>query len=375
MPGATHAAMRGNPMDRTVFFAACLAAMLSGCGGGSGGQRALAVPEGLVRSAGADIFYPVTAPPPFTAPTLASGIGLVRDGLFPRSELTGDDAYVNTLNFKSGSSAGEFEVFVTYAVGGEEERVRFYGGPDREVMDGDRDDPHFHHSWTKRIARPIGGGDYLSLAYWSWHWVAHKDLQLSVSFLNGIDDSDGNTLYRFYATAGVRTGPEDLPSGTATYVGTMRGDTHLVSDPSSSGHRAISGDLRLTAKFDRGALAPITGSIDNIKVRYGNPKSQVRLDTDPPDHVPDWEKPGTTDLSGYFRIGNGRIVDGEFTASLTGVDDADAEMSDTVRGYEGNVLGAFYSANAQEVGGVLNARRADRVMAGVFGGVKETPAE
>ena len=60
--------------------------------------------------------------------------------------------------------------------------------------------------------------------------------------------------------------------------------------------------------------------------------------------------------------------DGQFTANLTGVD-SNAELPRKMRpssGYEGGVLGEFYGPAAEEVGGVFNASRDDRVMQGVI---------
>ena len=47
---------------------------------------------------------------------------------------------------------------------------------------------------------------------------------------------------------------------------------------------------------------------------------------------------------------------------------AAAPADETVRGYEGGILGEFYGPAAEEVGGVLNASRNDRVMHGAFAG-------
>ena len=64
-----------------------------------------------------------------------------------------------------------------------------------------------------------------------------------------------------------------------------------------------------------------------------------------------------------------KIMDGQFTASLTGMDSAaNAPMAVTVDGYKGDMLGEFYGLNAEEVGGVWNATREeeDRVIGGTF---------
>ena len=191
--------------------------------------------------------------------------------------------------------------------------------------------------------------------------VAHIVLGLrAVHELWDIDDEDGTISfiggipgYRFYATAGLRTDPADLPSGTAVYEGSMRGDTHLTNDPSSNpGRQRIRGSLRLTADFDQGSLE---GRISNIEGR-GHTESQ-------------WTSFPTTT---HFAIDKGDIVNGQFTASMTGMDsNANAPMDETVRDYKGGVLGEFYGPDADSVGGVLNASREDRVMAGVFAGAKQ----
>ena len=82
----------------------------------------------------------------------------------------------------------------------------------------------------------------------------------------------------------------------------------------------------------------------------------------------DW--PETT----YLAIDEGQIVDGQFTAKLTGMDsNANASMDESLGGYEGGVLGEFYGPAAEEVGAVFNASRDDRVMIGWFGGTQFDP--
>ena len=80
----------------------------------------------------------------------------------------------------------------------------------------------------------------------------------------------------------------------------------------------------------------------------------------------DW--PETT----YFSIDDGQIVNGQFTATLTGGDsNANAAMDESLAGYEGSVLGEFYGPAAEEVGGVFTASRADRALVGSLGGERQ----
>ena len=77
-----------------------------------------------------------------------------------------------------------------------------------------------------------------------------------------------------------------------------------------------------------------------------------------------------SDASAHFNITGGRIVDGQFTATLTGMGAEDAESDDTVLGYKGGILGEFYGPAAEEVGGVLSASSDthNRVLYGYFSG-------
>ena len=328
---------------RLFVTAGCLAAMLSGCGGGSstrvdsdtgttGDGQTLTVPEGLVRSAVPPVFHTDDddESDSVTFPALASGIHLDHD---EQRSGRANDAYVKSLRFfENDDEADTFDLHVTYVVGDEEVTVHFTAD--------DRDTPDFQNSWEKIVD---------GVSYWGWLWDISDDDD-GASFLGGISQGTGRPGYRLYGTIGFRTPIADLPTGTAVYVGQMRGDTHHVDDPSSPGRERTFGSLRLTADFDEGS---IEGRISDIAVRGEGERVDL---------------PNTT----YFAIDDGQIVDGQFTASLTGMDsNANAPMNGTVRGYEGGVLGEFYGPDADTVGGVLNASREDRVMAGVFAGRKQ----
>ena len=307
--------------------------MTGGTGTGmTGGGQTLTAPEGLARSTVSPLFYDENITdadrgPLFTVPTVASGIR--RDYDEQRSGFA-NDAYIKSLGFANVADDDgiPFSLHVTYVVGGEEVTIQF--------TDADRDDPNSDFSWTKTID---------GVEYWGWLYKGNGAQEDAIGFISGIPG------YRLYSTGGIRTEAADLPSGNAVYEGGMRADTHLTNDPSLSGRESMSGSLRLTANFD---AASLEGRISDLRVRPEPPRPRV------------WSGlPDTT----WFKIDNGRIVDGQFTADLTGMDsNATAPMNRTVRGYEGGVLGEFYGPEAEEVGGVLNASRDDRVMAGVFGG-------
>ena len=270
--------------------------------GMTGGGQTLTVPVGLVRSTVPPLFYDENITdddrgPLFTTPTLASGIQ--RDYDNQRSGLA-NDAYIKSLGFAdiADDDGIPFSLHVTYVVGDEEVTVHF--------TDADLDDPSVPNSWTKTID---------GVEYWGWLWKGDEAQEESVSLIGGLPG------YRLYATGGIRTDTADLPSGTAVYEGGMRGDTHLTSDP-SSGREVMTGSLRLTANFDEASLE---GEIIDIRVKPDNPRVWSDL-------------PNTT----RFVIDDGRIVDGQFTASLTGIDtNENAPMDETVRGYAGGVSESF----------------------------------
>ena len=60
-----------------------------------------------------------------------------------------------------------------------------------------------------------------------------------------------------------------------------------------------------------------------------------------------------------FDISNGVITDSRFEADWVGNDtNAGSALEDSVRGFEGTMVGEFYGPNAEEVGGVLGGHRA-----------------
>ena len=115
--------------------------------------------------------------------------------------------------------------------------------------------------------------------------------------------------------------------------------------------------MRLVANFDMRALE---GRIYRIQGRKPAEDNQY-----------------STWATSSFAITEGRIVNGQFTATLTGLDsDPTTPFDESVRGFIGHVLGEFYGPNAEEVGGVVTATRDvtgtadDRVLHGFIGGRK-----
>ena len=159
-----------------------------------------------------------------------------------------------------------------------------------------------------------------------------------------------------HITLGARTETVHLPDGEAAYEGRMRTYAYAADGDGTSARRDdLNGYFELEADFTTGRL---DGRIDRLRLRERDENGN-RLS---------WQNlPDTT----YFAVEDGRIVDGQLVASLTGMDSTpDAAPNRTVRGYEGGILGEFYGPRAEEVGGVLNAESElhGRVMSGWFGG-------
>ena len=163
-----------------------------------------------------------------------------------------------------------------------------------------------------------------------------------------------STANRTWFVFGVRN--ENLPMGTATYHGEFKTISWKSTDRDSDLRQRIDGTMRIVANFDMRALE---GRVYRIR---GTP------DADGARSI--WE-------TSSFTLTNGRIVNGQFTATLTGVDsDPSTPLDESVRGFMGHVLGEFYGPNAEEVGGVVSATRDlagtadDRVLYGHIAGNK-----
>ena len=251
----------------------------------------------------------------------------------PQSSELADDVHI-----KSISSDGNNGFHVTYVVGGQEEMVHF------EEADYD--------SQNESFTKDVDGIKY--------------ELASRTAAFQGPDKNQGSSEFKYldahlfvidepnsrvFATYGARTEAAGVPAGTAVYLGKMDSYNLDRNSPSNDLRIRVRGGLELTADFDASTLE---GQIDRIRVRGADEAEYSIL-------------PSTT----RFAIGNGRIIGGLFAAALTGVDsDTNAPLDETVRGYEGGILGEFYGPSAEEVGGVLDAESEahDRVMHGWFGG-------
>ena len=164
-----------------------------------------------------------------------------------------------------------------------------------------------------------------------------------------------DTQRRMWFVFGVRT--EDLPMGTATYHSRFSARTWETANDDIAQRQTIQANMRIVANFDMRALE---GRIYRVRI---TPRGTF-------DDRVTWP-------TSSFTLTNGRIVNGQFTATLTGVDsDSTRPFDESVRDFIGHILGEFYGPNAEEVGGVVTATRDvagtadDRVLNGFIGGRK-----
>jgi hypothetical protein len=150
---------------------------------------------------------------------------------------------------------------------------------------------------------------------------------------------------RGFGSAGVLTPPDTLTDlGSATYEGQMVADLwDSFSEPELFDNLGrMWGALTLDANFSDGE---IEGAIDEIWIE---PPGTAFTNTA-------WyQLPDTTSIS----IEEGTIDGNRFHAAWEGHDtDTGSADTNSVRDFEGAMLGEFYGPNGEEIGGVITGQR------------------
>lgn len=277
-------------------------------------------------------FAPVSAPVKITSDAMGqAGVVLMEDG---------EEAYVESITHDG--AAGYSVVFV---VDGTKTQVDF-GAAD--------------WSWTP------GGDDYYQKTVGgTTYGFAHAPLYAGDPVPKAVHRRyfqifawDTGEL-RGYAAHGAVTLSQSLVNlGSATYEGHLIAERHNnFTDPDFRAVRELMwGELTLNADFSAGA---ISGGIDNVWVQQ-------------PDGT--WAQVADTNS---IAISNGDIDGSRFHAEWAGQDtDTSSALEDSLRGFEGSMLGEFYGPNGEEVGGVVTGERAvtDQVIHGRFGGESQQAA-
>ena len=172
----------------------------------------------------------------------------------------------------------------------------------------------------------------------------------------GCEDCD--MVFRF--AVGEELDSERLQTlGSASYTGGMWAELAPPNGGNDRNWRQIYGVLELDADFAQG---DVTGQVDRLEMRPSERESGIE---DPP-----WE--GLSD-SNSIRISDGRFIAGSrFTASWAGQDtDAAADPDMSMRGFAGDMAGAFYGPDGEEVAGVVGGDGNGWQVMGMFAGTKD----
>lgn len=178
-------------------------------------------------------------------------------------------------------------------------------------------------------ADSLGPWNYVSTARW-----------YTYNLRPGASPYDG-TVYELFGTYGTRTRPARLAAlGSATYEGNILGQIRDADDPGNrTGRDLLRGSLTLDADLDAGNIGGEVAGLERYDYGADNPA---------------WE---TLAESNSIRIRRAGISRGRFSAHWSGQDGGDTAFEDSVRGFEGTLLGEFYGPAGEEVGGGLQGHR------------------
>lgn len=226
-------------------------------------------------------------------------------------------AHTGDFRVKSISSDGADGFRVVYELDDVERTVTF--------LESDFDTPACQSCYTKE--------DDDDVAYWLLE-NRRGTIELRYMFAGRFSLLQDDLNLRDYMSFGPRTKTVNLPTGETTYVGYLDSDTYATDDPGQ--RERVRGFVNLTTDFGAGT---IEGRIQHLEKRSSGENSYLEL-------------PGTT----HFAVRDATLADGQFLGDLLGVDlDAGALGSESVRGYQGALLGEFYGPEGEEFGGVISA--------------------
>ena len=343
-------------MKQNMLHGPSLAALLtvaltvSGCGGGGGTSNTMAPADPTTPT-------PTLAVPTGMSASTESGVQAQNANhtianLLPRPESrfapVSARSRTDEFHVTSISSDGDNGFHVTFVLGGVESTVHFedgdFGASPSFATDYFVETPDGARFWLNGIFRAFSEEDRTQ---------GPPGFEYLVNL--GAGGRRGDVGNRQHLAFGARTEPANLPTATAIYSGRMFAENHPVEYENLDTRGEMWGRWRLTADFGESSLR---GDIRLLTARATSDSRSRSL-------------PYTT----YFSIENGQIVDGQFTASVSGEDsNPNASMDETVKGFEGDVLGEFFGPAAEEAGGVLRATRAadNRVLIGSLEG-KQMP--
>ena len=323
-------------MNMPIFASAvALALALSGCGGG-GSSTNVAAPSIPVS--------PVNKPA-----TIEDSLASATNGLQARSftlertwSVMGNSAALSDVSRVNSIRTDETgALVVSYVLEGATNEVAFSMADCLAADDcAVEKDGVEHYLWSQTSDLPFERSVYRFMDILNYYWT--------------LDDAETQTYQELHMRFVFGTRTEALPmTGSAIYRGNFSAKNYNVTVPGSSARFDLRGVVRLFANFD---MSELQGRISAI--RSGPTSSSLE------------SRPTSS-----FEITDAQMQNGQFTATLTGVEsDPTVPFDESVRGFMGSILGDFYGPNAEEVGGVLTAERdedgdsnMDRLLVGSFG--------
>ena len=274
-------------------------------------------------------FAPVSAPVKITE----DGMGQAGVVVLERDE----EAYLESI---TADGAGGYSV--VYVIDGEKTQVEF---EDTDFVSPPGESAYY----AKTVDGTTYGFSQQAMSA-DFRFVHRRYFQL---FVWGAGELRG------YAALGALTPSQTLVNlGSATYQGHITAERHNnFTDPDFRTVRDwMWGELTLNADFSASTL---TGSSQNLWMQLAGGTWTPAPDTN------------------SIAVSNGTIDGSRFHAEWAGQDtDTSSALEDSVRGFEGSMLGEFYGPDGEEVGGVFSGERAatDQVINGRFGGESEQSA-
>ena len=337
-----------------VAATAVLALGLYGCGGGGGDgpETGGSMPSDEMTEYGHGLNASTLASPTASSAsdslesmagtafaTVSAPVLRDPDGMGNQSvALPEDDDEVYVKSITSDGAGGQN---VVYVVNGDETEVLFQAS---DLTD-------------RGYFREMGG-----IEYWLYQWHIYSDdtqqpIERHYFSLVGWDAGE----WRGKSAFGVLSPSDSLATlGSATYEGHISAELH--SDFTSGNWRDtlqyLWGEMTLQADFSAGTVHGAVGREDGDELWI------QRSDRS-------WMELTETNS---IAISDGEIDENRFHAEWEGQDtDANSALDDSMRGFEGSMLGEFYGPNGEEVGGVLTGERAanNQVINGVFGAAKQ----
>jgi len=153
---------------------------------------------------------------------------------------------------------------------------------------------------------------------------------------------DENFLHKQIFVFGLTTPEENQPeTGSATYHGWFFGYANRMTESGNEFRQRIRADMQLVANFDMSTTG-INGELSRVRGQL--PGQPGRIQTPWPN-------------SRFEITGTGINSAGQFTATVKGIDDSQADDVESARGFMGELTAQLFGPKAEEIGGSVSLSR------------------